>query len=71
MTVQLVGEASLAAPCSNVVWHSTRQSMIPFTCSPNGIFELLYGSKAAPDCLEVGRLANADSIPALVNVDKL
>lgn len=70
MTIQLVGEAGRGATFQRgLAQHPTIED--PVHLLAEGDLELLYGSKAAPDCLEVGRLANADSIPALVNVDKL
>ncbi len=70
MTVQLVGEASRGALFQRgLAQHPTIDDPVHLLAERD--LELLYGSKAAPDCLEVGRLANADSIPALVNVDKL
>jgi uncharacterized protein len=70
MTIQLVGEASRGATFQRgLAQHPTIED--PVHLLAEGDLELLYGSKAAPDCLEVGRLANADSIPALVNLDKL
>jgi DNA helicase HerA-like ATPase len=70
MTVQLVGEASRGTPFQRgLAQHPTIDDHVHLLAERD--LELLYGSKLAPDCLEVGRLANADSIPALVNVDKL
>jgi DNA helicase HerA-like ATPase len=70
MTVQLVGEANRGAPFQRgLAQHPTIDDPVHLLAERD--LDLLYGSKAAPDCLEVGRLANADSIPALVNLDKL
>lgn len=70
MTVQLVGEASRGAAFQRgLAQHPTIDDPVHLLVEHD--LELLYGSKAAPDCLAVGRLANADSIPALVNIDKL
>jgi DNA helicase HerA-like ATPase len=70
MTVQLVGEASRGATFQRgLAQHPTIDDPVHLLAERD--LELLYGSKAAPDCLEVGRLANADSIPALINIDKL
>jgi uncharacterized protein len=70
MTVQLVGEASRGAAFQRgLAQHPTIDDPVHLLAERD--LELLYGSTAAPDCLEVGRLANADSIPALVNIDKL
>lgn len=70
MTVQLVGEASRGEPFQRgLAQHPTIDDPVHLLAERD--LELLYGSKSAPDCLEVGRLANAETIPALVNVDKL
>jgi uncharacterized protein DUF87/KTSC domain-containing protein len=70
MTVQLVGEASRGNTFQRgLAQHPTIDDPVHLLAERD--LELLYGSKTAPECLEVGRLANADSIPALINIDKL
>jgi len=70
MTVELVGEA----PRGEIFRRGLSQHPMiedPVHILVEADLELLYGSQEAPDCLEIGRLANAASIPALINVDRL
>lgn len=70
MTVQLVGEANRGAAFQRgLAQHPTIDDPVHLLAEHD--LALLYGSKSAPECLEIGRLANADSIPALVNIDRL
>lgn len=70
MTVQLVGETVRGRPFERgLSQHPTIGDSVHLLAERD--LERLYGSHMAPDCLRVGRLANAESIPALVNVDKL
>lgn len=70
MTVQLVGETTRGRPFERgLSQHPTIGDAVHLLAERD--LERLYGSHSAPDCLRVGRLANAESIPALVNVDKL
>ena len=70
MTIQLVGEAGRGQPFQRgLAQHPTIDDPVHLLAERD--LELLYGSRLAPDCIEVGRLANAESIPALINVDKL
>lgn len=70
MTVQLVGETTRGRPFERgLSQHPTIGDAVHLLADRD--LERLYGSHSAPDCLRIGRLANAESIPALVNVDKL
>jgi DNA helicase HerA-like ATPase len=70
MTVELVGEADRGGAFQRgLAQHPTIDDPVHLLAERD--LERLYGSKSAPECLEVGHLANADSIPALVNIDKL
>lgn len=70
MTVQLVGETTRGRPFERgLSQHPTIGDPVHLLAERD--LERLYGSHTAPDCLRIGRLANAESIPALVNVDKL
>jgi hypothetical protein len=70
MTVQLVGETMRGQPFARgLSQHPTIGDPVHLLAERD--LERLYGSYAAPDCLRIGRLANAESIPALVNIDKL
>lgn len=70
MTIQLVGETARGRPFERgLSQHPTIGDTVHLLAERD--LERLYGSQSAPECLRVGRLANAESIPALVNVDKL
>lgn len=70
MTVQLVGETTRGRPFERgLSQHPTIGDPVHLLAERD--LERLYGSHTAPDCLRIGRLANAESIPALINVDKL
>ena len=70
MTIQLVGEAGRGQPFQRgLAQHPTIDDPVHLLAERD--LELLYGSREAADCIEVGRLANAESIPALVNIDRL
>lgn len=70
MTVQLVGETNRGEDFQRgLSQHPTIGDRVHLLAERD--LERLYGSQDAPDCLRVGRLANAESIPALLNVDRL
>jgi uncharacterized protein len=70
MTVQLVGESARSRPFQRgVSQHPTIGDAVHLVSEKD--LEYLYGARDAPDCLRVGRLANAESVPALINVDRL
>ena len=70
MTVQLVGQSTRALPFQRgLSQHPTIGDSVHLLAERD--LERLYGSHDAPDCLRIGRLANAESIPALVNIDRL
>jgi DNA helicase HerA-like ATPase len=70
MTIQLVGEAGRGQPFQRgLAQHPTIDDPVHLLAERD--LELLYGSREAADSIEVGRLANAESIPALVNIDRL
>jgi uncharacterized protein DUF87 len=70
MTVQLVGEATQGTGFRRgLSQHPTIDDPVHLLAEKD--LKLLYGSHDAPDCIRVGRLANAETIPALLSVDKL
>jgi hypothetical protein len=70
MTVQLVGEATQGDGFRRgLAQHPTVEDPVHLLAERD--LKLLYGSQDAPDCIRVGRLANAETIPALLGADKL
>jgi Helicase HerA, central domain/KTSC domain len=70
MTVQLVGEAAQGSSFRRgLAQHPTIDDSVHLLAERD--LKLLYGSREAPDCVRVGRLANAETIPALLNIDRL